>query len=97
MKKDEPMRNINPFGLRMQPDLREMIERSAERNHRSLNAEIVARLEESFIGRPADEQADQDHPIATGPGAQELVKQLQDIAKMFRDAAEALNKPKENP
>lgn len=48
MKKNEPMRNINPFGLRMQPDLRAQIEKAAEQSHRSLNAEIVARLETSF-------------------------------------------------
>ena len=45
---DEPMRNINPFGLRLQPDLKMLVEASAKRNKRSINAEIVARLEETF-------------------------------------------------
>lgn len=45
MKKDEPMRNINPFGLRLQPDLKLKLEEAAEKNKRSLNAEISARLE----------------------------------------------------
>lgn len=48
MKKPEPMRNINPFGLRLQPEIKAKLEEAAERNKRSLNAEISARLEESF-------------------------------------------------
>lgn len=39
---------IAPFGLRMQPDLKERIEAEALANGRSLNAEIVWRLEESL-------------------------------------------------
>lgn len=38
---------INPFGLRMQPELREVLEAAASESGRSLNAEIVARLEQS--------------------------------------------------
>lgn len=48
MKTDEPMRNINPFGLRLQPDLKAQLEDAANDNKRSLNAEITARLQESF-------------------------------------------------
>ena len=48
MKDEDLIRNINPFGLRMQPSLRERVEAAAKANHRSLNAEITARLEESF-------------------------------------------------
>lgn len=43
-----PMANITPFGLRMQPDLKARIEDVARVNNRSMNAEIVARLEASF-------------------------------------------------
>ncbi|MCU1139430.1 Arc family DNA-binding protein [Stenotrophomonas maltophilia] len=42
--------HINPFGLRMQPELKERLEEAASESGRSLNAEIVARLEESFVG-----------------------------------------------
>ena len=52
---DESMRNINPFGLRMQPALREKVEEAAKANRRSLNAEISARLEESFVPRTMDD------------------------------------------
>ena len=44
----KPMAAIAPFGLRMQPDLKERIEKAAAANNRSMNAEIVARLEGSF-------------------------------------------------
>lgn len=43
-----PTSHIAPFGLRMQEDLREKIESAATENGRSLNAEIVARLENSI-------------------------------------------------
>ncbi len=45
MKTEEPMRNINPFGLRLQPALKARLEETAYQNKRSLNAEISARLE----------------------------------------------------
>lgn len=43
------MANITPFGLRMQPELKGRVEESAKANNRSLNAEIVSRLEQSFV------------------------------------------------
>lgn len=43
-----PTGQIAPFGLRMLPDLKEKIEQAARESGRSMNAEIVARLEESF-------------------------------------------------
>jgi len=50
MKKtpSEKIGNIAPFGLRMLPDLKARIEEAAADSGRSLNAEIVARLEQSF-------------------------------------------------
>jgi hypothetical protein len=47
-----PMANIPPFGLRMQPDLKARVEEAARANTRSLNAEIVARLEASLRSVP---------------------------------------------
>lgn len=43
-----PTGSIAPFGLRMLPDLREKIEEAAKASGRSMNAEIVARLNRSF-------------------------------------------------
>jgi hypothetical protein len=41
-------RDVNPFGLRMPSDVKEELEKLAEQNRRSLNAEIIVRLEESI-------------------------------------------------
>lgn len=46
------MADIAPFGLRMQTELKERLEREAKINGRSLNAEIVDRLKKS-IEQPA--------------------------------------------
>lgn len=43
-----PTGHIAPFGLRMQPELKERLEAAATAAGRSLNAEIVARLQASF-------------------------------------------------
>lgn len=45
-------REINPFGLRMPPELRKLIEKSARLNHRSMNAELVMRLQSSVEQDP---------------------------------------------
>lgn len=47
MNKDDPQ-----FRLRITPDIKEIIERSAERNRRSLNAEIVYRLKRAYELEP---------------------------------------------
>lgn len=41
-------RDIAPFGLRIPAELRKRLEKAAEKNIRSLNAEMVARLEDSL-------------------------------------------------
>ena len=45
----KPMAHIAPFGLRMQPDLKAKVEEAARANNRSLNAEIVARIEQAEV------------------------------------------------
>ena len=42
------VKDINPTGIRMQPELREWLKQQAKLNQRSLNNEIVFRLEESM-------------------------------------------------
>lgn len=42
-------RDISPFGVRMPPNLKDQIDQSAKINGRSMNAEIVHRLEMSFF------------------------------------------------
>lgn len=45
-------REINPFGLRISPQLKSRLEEKAHQNRRSLNAEIADRLERSFADEP---------------------------------------------
>ena len=85
MKKDEPMRNINPFGLRLQPDLKAKIEAAAANNRRSINAEISARLEATFA---IDEALDE---IAPGAPIYEAAPIILDLAKERDEAYEALH------
>lgn len=42
------MRSINPFGLRMNAELKQKLVLAAKNNKRSLNAEIIVRLERSL-------------------------------------------------
>lgn len=44
------IREINPFGLRLPPEVKRSLEREAKSNHRSLNAEIVSRLQANLNG-----------------------------------------------
>jgi len=49
-----PTANIPPFGLRLQPELKERIEQEAKAAGRSMNAEIADRLERSFRATTSD-------------------------------------------
>ncbi|MCG6265359.1 Arc family DNA-binding protein [Vibrio vulnificus] len=78
-------RNINPFGLRMPPELKEKLEEEAKKNMRSLNAELVARLEESF-----------DKNFDESPNNQEIAEltyQVKLLLQMMREK-EGLDKAK---
>lgn len=44
----ESEKRIAPFGLRLPPDLKGRVQQAASESNRSLNAEIIARLEASF-------------------------------------------------
>lgn len=52
------MREIAPFGVRLDSELKAKLQQSAKDNKRSLNSEIVARLTASYdddIGKKLDE------------------------------------------
>lgn len=53
-------RDIAPFGLRLPSDLKALIEASARENKRSVNSEIVGRLEDSVEAtqRPLNSYSD---------------------------------------
>lgn len=44
-------KDITPFGVRFPADIKERLHKAANKNNRSMNAEIVARIAESFEGR----------------------------------------------
>lgn len=48
------VRDIAPFGVRMPPDLKERVQTAAKSNNRSMNAEIVATLEEKYPAQTFD-------------------------------------------
>ncbi len=57
--------DIPPFGLRLQPDLKQKLEDAAKASGRSLNAEIASRLEGTFASADPyrKELADLGHDI----------------------------------
>jgi len=56
-------REIKPFGLRMPPELRELLKQHAELNRRSLNSEIVARLQTTLD--PSERRSQSDATVQT--------------------------------
>ena len=54
----EGARKINPLQVRLPLDLREWLKQQAELNHRSLNGEIVVRLESSRVDQERNEKTE---------------------------------------
>lgn len=50
-------RDLAPLGLRMPPEIKERIEAAAKENGRSMNAEILDRLQKSFESNAFEEKA----------------------------------------
>ncbi|OGA47096.1 MAG: hypothetical protein A3F74_21280 [Betaproteobacteria bacterium RIFCSPLOWO2_12_FULL_62_58] len=75
-------RGINPFGLRMPPELRESLKREAKLNGRSLNAEVVARL------RTSTDAPDPNDPPRRGSGSRAIVEPRS--ARALTDAERAM-------
>ncbi|SES08681.1 Arc family DNA-binding protein [Sphingobium sp. YR768] len=70
----ESEKRIAPFGLRLPPALKARVQKSADDANRSLNAEIIARLESSFEG-PSREEYD-----AMKKWTQDILKTALDVA-----------------
>ena len=79
-------RDITPFALRMPPEMRTRVEASAKEKRRSLNAELLARLESTFaeedrvlhmdLGEYASEILAAVDAEATAAQAPELARRL---------------------
>lgn len=64
-----------PYPLRMPKELRDMLEASAKRDGRSLNAEIVSRLEASFS------ETNDERVSISAKDLSYLAKQISDLMK----------------
>lgn len=80
---DAPMASITPYGLRMPRELKDTLDEEARRNGRSLNSEIVARLQASI-------QADESVPDFVTPELFEQVKALGQEMETLRAQVRAL-------
>ncbi|MEE7478413.1 Arc family DNA-binding protein [Methylobacterium hispanicum] len=77
---------IPPFGLRMLPDLRRRVEEAAAENGRSLNAEIVNRLERSFLGNKL---------LAAAGGSEKERPPIENMYEVVKILYEVMDKAKE--
>ena len=81
------------FVLRLPPEMREKIAEAARRYRRSLNSEIVSRLEQSFIEGPPENVAPPLHPhlehVLRGrldPEEQRLIHGFRNLERRKRNA-----------
>ena len=82
--------SITPFGLRMQPELKQQIEEQARANGRSLNAEIVWRLEKSLPGS-ADGQSWIKSAKASSSKGSDHAERLNTLEQQVGELMEAVN------
>lgn len=54
------MRDITPFSVRLPEELRDRLEESKKKSGRSMNAEILFRIERGLLARPLDQYSDGD-------------------------------------
>lgn len=88
MSTQKPGRGSDQFPLRLPDGMRDRIKAEAERNGRSMNAEIVARLEESFIER-SEIQKTADNIVSAGFGIVEMVRAFGTLLERLKDSPEA--------
>ena len=86
---DAPMGSITPYGLRMPRELKEALEAAAHENGRSLNSEIVARLDASVRGAAASTglsfvKAAKSTSGKTTPSGLDLEARVSDLEKAVK-------------
>lgn len=74
------------YKLRMPPELRDQLKAASEENHRSMNAEIVARLQESF--EPSLSQDTATTLLEGLQQAMQVAREMQEEARKHRQEAE---------
>lgn len=76
-------RSIAPFGVRMPPELKAQIEQSAKDNGRSINAEVVHRLEESIASEETLELDNAPASKEQNSLAEEALERIKHIEKIL--------------
>ncbi|MEP8949542.1 Arc family DNA-binding protein (plasmid) [Enterobacter asburiae] len=85
------VRDIAPYGVRMPSDLKEKIQEQAKAHGRSMNAEIVQILEESFDDFSEDEERNDEDLIKLYEQQIEAMKSVIDMQeKSFNLATEQI-------
>ncbi len=108
VKMAEKRTNSDQYQLRLPPGLRDRIKEAADRNGRSMNAEIIttladaypdpAFLEELSFADELDELAKKLERIRAGLIAEEIAKgreEVKEVEKVIERADEILKKPEE--
>lgn len=85
MPEQYPSRTLDKFMLRLPDGMRDRIAAEAKANGRSMNAEIVARLEASF------------QPVAAPSDIEERVARLEAALSMLDDEPSQVPRPKAYP
>ena len=73
-------RDSDKFMLRFPDGMRSHVSEAAERNHRSMNSEILARLERTFRW----DEVDHPHPAELSAEIQSAATKLQELIREFR-------------
>nr|WP_281399824.1 Arc family DNA-binding protein [Microvirga zambiensis] len=86
MSEDFPSRSLDKIVVRLPEGMRERLKEAAEQNKRSVNAEVVARLEESLNFKSFDELAGMAHEDLV----LHMLTRLEEIDQMQKNAHKAL-------
>lgn len=71
-----PLQKLDKYQARLPDGMRERLKKNSKTNNRSLNAEIVARLESTF---------EQDDELDTTIGHRLILAQLEDLTKAYNE------------
>jgi hypothetical protein len=82
---DYPSRTLDKFILRLPNGMRDAIAASAKRNSRSMNAEIILRLQNSFAAEAAENRVP---ATSTDSTDEDLPEGLVPLEQFVRDTAE---------
>ncbi|MBB3103783.1 Arc family DNA-binding protein [Azomonas macrocytogenes] len=87
-------REINPFAFRMPPELRAKVEEAAKENRRSINAELVARVEETFANNPSENLDESTRILKSAERLEKVIEVLAELGQQMKKAGSA-EKPKD--